>query len=139
MFDKIIKIAILVVLIAVLFAVLYVLITGTITIRTKWGASKMGLGRGLRDSCLICVRKHLSKAVVLLSETNLGYPQHFWLAMGNLSEAEDEAVKAYPALATKIREYRGKLIAGDKNTNIMDLIEDASNLASGITVNTAKF
>ena len=125
MFDKFFKIAILIVLIAILF----VLITGTITIRTTWGSSKMGLGRGLRSSCLICVRKHISKAIVLLSETSLGYPQHFWLAMGNLSEAEDESIRAYPELATKIREYRGHLIFKDKEVDLMDLIEDANKLA----------
>lgn len=126
MFDKVFKIFIIIVLVAILF----VLITGTITFRTKWGASKMGLGCGLRNSCLICVRKHISKAIVLLSETNLGYPEHFWLAMGNLSEAEDESIKAFPELATKIREYRGHLIFKDKEVDLMDLLMDADKLAN---------
>lgn len=60
----------------------------------------------MRDSCLFCVRKHLSKALVLLSECQLGYPQHRDLVIGNMSEAEDEAVKKHPDLARAIREER---------------------------------
>lgn len=126
MFDKIFKIAILVILIAILF----VLITGTVTIRTKWGMSKFGMGSGLRDSCLMCVRKHIGKAITQLAESNLGYPAHFYLAMGNLSEAEDESIKVYPELATKIREYRLKIERGDKTVNLVDLIDDATALAN---------
>lgn len=50
--------------------------------------------------------KHLSKAVILFSESQLGYPHHFWLAMGNLSEAEEEALVDYPTAAKEIRELR---------------------------------
>ena len=125
MCDKIFKIIFLV----LLAVIVYILIRGTITIRTGKGATKIGLGTGLRSSCLMCVRKHISKAIVLLSESSLGYPQHKWLAMGNLSEAEDESIRNYPELATKIREYRLKIEAGDPNINLMDLIDDATTLS----------
>jgi hypothetical protein len=67
---------------------------------------------GLRPSCLKCVRKHISQAIVLLSEKKKGYPEHFWIAMGHLGEAEDESIKAYPELANQIRDARETLIAG---------------------------
>jgi hypothetical protein len=60
----------------------------------------------MRDSCLLCVRKHLAKALVLASECRLGYPHHRDLVIGNMSEAEDEAVKAHPELAAAIRTER---------------------------------
>lgn len=60
----------------------------------------------MRESCKSCILKHLSKAEILLSESKLGYPEHFWLALGNLSEAEDEAVAEFPEIANKIRELR---------------------------------
>lgn len=50
--------------------------------------------------------KHLSKAVILFSESQLGYPHHYWLAMGNLSEAEEEALTDFPEIAKEIRELR---------------------------------
>ena len=64
---------------------------------------------------------------------------HPSLVAAVIVQAEDEAVRDFPALATKIRAYRGKLIAGDKEVNLIDLIEDATKLAGETTVNTAKF
>lgn len=62
----------------------------------------------LRDSCLDCVRKHLSQALVLMQEALQGYPEHRWAAIGHLGEASDEAIKEYPNLAHEIREHRLK-------------------------------
>ena len=61
---------------------------------------------GPRPSCPDCCRKHLGKAVAQLAETELGYPNHFWLAMGNLSEMEEESLRDYPGFALLIREVR---------------------------------
>ncbi|HSW49529.1 MAG TPA: hypothetical protein VLH09_05105 [Bryobacteraceae bacterium] len=41
-----------------------------------------------------------------MSEALLGHPDHGWLAVGQLSEAEDEIVVLYPAVAEAIREHR---------------------------------
>jgi hypothetical protein len=61
---------------------------------------------GARPSCADCFRKHIGKAIVQLEEAELGYPQHFWLAMANLSEAESESVTDWPMLAAMVREVR---------------------------------
>ncbi len=60
----------------------------------------------MRPSCLMCARKHLGQAEVLMSEALKGYPQHAWLAIGHLAEAEDELLEKYPELAATIREHR---------------------------------
>lgn len=36
----------------------------------------------MRNSCLFCVSKHISQAIVLTIESVLGYPIHLWLAAG---------------------------------------------------------
>jgi len=78
----------------------------------------------MRESCKMCVLKHLAKAVILLSESQLGYPTHYWLAMGNLSEAEDEAVNEFPELAKEIRNLRLDIeIDIHRAIKIMGLIE----------------
>ncbi len=59
----------------------------------------------MRTTCLLCVRKHLGKAEALMNEARLGYPAHAGLAIGNLSEAADEALQEYPALSAEIREH----------------------------------
>jgi hypothetical protein len=63
----------------------------------------------MRDTCLYCVAKHLGKALINIQEVYLGYPKFMLLVIGNLSEAEDEALKKYPALAEEIRQHRKKL------------------------------
>lgn len=61
---------------------------------------------GPRPSCLDCCRKHLGKAISQLGEAELGYPHHFWLAMANLSEMEEESLAEYPDFAAMVREVR---------------------------------
>jgi hypothetical protein len=51
----------------------------------------------------------LAQARILLNETELGYPEHYWYALGHLAEAEDELVGAHPALAGVIRKHRKEL------------------------------
>lgn len=99
----------------------------------------------MRTTCLFCVSKHISKAAILVSESCQGYPVHIWFAIGNLSEAEDEAVSEFPELAKHIREVRLALMgqvqddgstrpfyhSADRN-DMVDLIIEARNLAAGI-------
>lgn len=59
----------------------------------------------MRTTCLLCVRKHLGKAEALMNEARLGYPAHAGLAIGNLSEAADEAMQDYPEFAAEIRSH----------------------------------
>lgn len=69
----------------------------------------------MRSICLHCCLKHLGKAIVLLCESQLGYPEHLYIALGNLSEAEDEVLIKYPELAQKIREVRLEIEEDIKN------------------------
>jgi len=80
----------------------------------------------LRDSCAMCVCKHLSQALVLMQEVHQGYPKHHWIAVGHLGEAADEAVKEFPKLAEEIRKHRIKYMA-DPNYSVpvLDLIDKA--------------
>ena len=66
----------------------------------------------MRKSCLDCARKHVAQAEILLQESVLGYPEHFWLAIGHLAEAETELTHQWLHLAIMIREHRLALIAG---------------------------
>jgi len=59
-----------------------------------------------RDFCPRCAIKHLGKAKILMDEARLGYPYHVWLALANMSEAEDELLRWMPQMAIDIREHR---------------------------------
>ena len=84
-----------------------------------------------RRSCLDCVRKHLAQALVLMSESLQGYPNHRWIAIGHLGEAADEAVMDYPKLASEIRQHRLEYMKDTSyNVPIMQLIIKANKLAS---------
>lgn len=91
-----------------------------VRITNNWGVA---IG-GLRPSCLKCVGKHTSQAIVLLQEAKLGYPVHAWLAIGHLAEAEAESMKDYPVLAEKIRIYRERIISGDETANLEDILTE---------------
>ena len=60
----------------------------------------------MRTSCLDCARKHLAKACINMNEARLGYRDHKWLAIGHMSEAEDELLKEYQGFALIIRDHR---------------------------------
>lgn len=100
---QIITLVLVVVLLIILFGFKVTISRNTKNYNITATNSKLG---GLRPSCLMCVRKHIAKAQILLTEAELGYPAHFWIALGNLSEAEDESIKDYPELSKKIREAR---------------------------------
>ena len=85
----------------------------------------------MRPSCLNCVRKHLAKAEINLTEWKLGYPsRYYWMCMGQMSEAEDEAIRDYPDLAKEIRNER-KLLEDDPAYEIplLDLIDVVTAVA----------
>lgn len=63
----------------------------------------------MRPSCLLCARKHLAQASILISEAAQGYPEHKWLALGHLAEAGDELIRDFPILAQRMRDERKKL------------------------------
>jgi hypothetical protein len=84
----------------------------------------------MRQTCLDCVRKHLGQAHVLLDESRLGYPEHFWLAIGHLAEAESESLKENPDIAYAIREARTALIdEPDYPFDVIDFIRKVSDVA----------
>ena len=68
----------------------------------------------MRKSCVDCAIKHLSQAEILLEEAALGYPQHKYLAMGHLAEAESELLDECPEFARNIRTARLSIVAGEK-------------------------
>jgi hypothetical protein len=77
----------------------------------------------MRLACLDCARKHLAQAEVLLDEAAMGYPVHFWLAMGHMAEASSELIEKYPELAEQIRTVRLKMQEDNKfKPNLCELI-----------------
>lgn len=60
----------------------------------------------VRKICLDCCLKHLGQALVLMLESQKGYENHRYIAMGHLAEAEDECVGEYSDMAKSIRETR---------------------------------
>ena len=59
-----------------------------------------------RQPCAHCAKKHLCQAMVLLDESMNGYPEHRWLAMGHVAEAESEIAGLYADIAGTLREAR---------------------------------
>lgn len=86
----------------------------------------------MRKTCLFCVSKHISQAIVLSIEAIQGYPIHLWLAVGHLAEAESEACSKYPDFAKEIRDVRITLM-GQKGTfshdSLMKLLLKARKMA----------
>ena len=82
----------------------------------------------MRESCLDCTRKHIAQALILLTESKLGHPEHKWLAVGHLAEAEAESVQKFPSLANTIRFVRLTIIDDDYNVDLIELIKQAGTL-----------
>jgi hypothetical protein len=81
----------------------------------------------MRETCLFCVTKHIAKAIVLVCEAVNGYPLHIHLAVGNLSEAEDECASEFPELSHKIRDTRLTLMGQEgefDHNSLMNLLKD---------------
>lgn len=111
----------------IILSIVYIAANFQITILAKSDSTDFIVNSkgGLRDSCIKCVRKHIAQARVLLDESKLGYPNHFFLALGHLAEAEAESIKDFPELATKIREMREGLYAGQE-VDLMVLFDDVN-------------
>ena len=62
----------------------------------------------MRKSCIECVLKHLGSAAIYIEETELGYPNYFGYAYGELCHAASECINEIPDLAWAIREHRIK-------------------------------
>lgn len=75
-----------------------------------------------REHCLKCVKKHIGQALVLMTEVQLGYSSHRWIAVGHLSEAEAESVDRFPHIARVIR-TRKKLIELGEFPKLLPVIE----------------
>jgi len=82
----------------------------------------------MRESCLQCVCKHLAQALILLTESKLGHPEHKWLAVGHLAEAEAESVQMFLEFAKKIRRFRLTIIEDCDTIDIVELIKEADEL-----------
>ena len=59
-----------------------------------------------RQPCAHCAKKHLCQAMVLLDESMNGYPEHRWMAIGHVAEAESEIAGLYADIAGMLREAR---------------------------------
>ena len=72
----------------------------------------------MRKTCLVCVRKHLTQALILLLESKKSekYEWHRWLACGHMAEAEDECLQKYPGFASNIRQNRIKVEQNELDT-----------------------
>jgi len=99
---------------------------------TVWASDLVRLAQDVlnspRNDCANCVRKHLGQAAALLQESLQGYPEHKWLAIGHLAEAEAESQNSFPEFALKLRESR-KLIESEEGfPDIVSLISEVNGL-----------
>ena len=56
--------------------------------------------------CLKCGMKHILLAEGFVAEVALGYPEHGWYILGQMSQAENEMAADLPELSGRIREAR---------------------------------
>lgn len=84
----------------------------------------------MRDTCLLCVRKHLGQAEALMQEVVLGYPEHKWLAIGHLAEAEAELLDYYPTLAEVMRMSRKEYMTDDTPYPTVSFLREVTRLES---------
>ena len=63
-----------------------------------------------RPPCEDCFKEHVGKAVVLLTESKLGYPEHRWLAIANLGEASAEILGISEELANEVRGIKIRMV-----------------------------
>jgi len=78
-----------------------------------------------RPACADCARKHISQAIILIQESQQGYPAHRWLAVGHLAEAADESLGEWPQIAAELREERLELMSDPMYVpNLMKYLEE---------------
>ncbi len=83
----------------------------------------------MRKSCIDCVIKHISQAHVLLLESKLGYPMHYYLAIAHLAEAEDEVADISIDMAIKIRDIRKDIEQKEgADFDVLELIQEVLDL-----------
>jgi len=84
-----------------------------------------------RKPCADCSRKHLAQAAILLQESIAGYPEHRWLAIGHVAEAEAEIAGLYPDVAQGLRASR-KAMESDKEVmpDFMAVVSEISRRES---------
>jgi len=89
----------------------------------------------MRDSCRSCARKHIAQACILMLEAQKGYPEHGWLAVGHMAEAEDELLEKHPDMANVIRSERVEYMRWLEDeteevhhVNCLDLIKHITDL-----------
>ena len=69
---------------------------------------------------------------MLLDEARLGYPEHLWLAVGHMAEAESEALEMSQELAEEIRNHRTLLIEDHEyEVPVLELIRKTTALEKG--------
>ena len=86
----------------------------------------------MRETCLFCASKHIAQAIVLVTESCLGYPLHLWLAIGHLAEAESETCSVFPLLSQQIRYVRLSLMGQEGvfvHEELMDLLKTIRKVA----------
>lgn len=66
----------------------------------------------MRESCLICARKHIAEAEILMREALMGYCHYAYLAVGHLSQAEAELLKEFSEMAHIVRAERINYLEG---------------------------
>jgi len=84
--------------------------------------------------CWDCTRKHLAGALVFMEETYAGYPEHRWLAVGDLLHAERESRSVNADFADRVRMCRVGIMSGYEQSKafagcIFDLIVMACKLS----------
>lgn len=102
---------------------------------TLWASQMTRLAKDVlqapRGDCANCVRKHLGQAAALLQESLQGYPEHTWLAIGHLAEAEAESQNKFPEFAEKLRAARKMVESGKGYPNVPELIAEMNELVKG--------
>ena len=61
------------------------------------------------ELCPLCALKHLAEAHEYLRELTSGYPEHFFYALGAMSQAEAHLAGEYGDVAAMVRYHRKKL------------------------------
>ncbi len=98
----------------------------------------------MRPFCSFCARKHLSTALVQINEAQQGYPDHVWLAIGELNEASAELLAQRPDLANRVRMHRKRFeesLAADPtgagySIPILELIKECGRVVAPVALPT---
>lgn len=100
--------------------------------RRKLGSSKRPIAADElplegRASCLDCVGKHLSQALVLMDEISQGYPEHIGLAIGRLRSAVQDIPTRRRKLRRTVTQALSELEGAWKSPDATDHLVSAKN------------